>query len=151
LKKLSNQSNQKAQLPTSQHVQQPTLNQATVGQASKKQLFKNYVNRNKDRLEKIPGKGDKLIPTIYWLVHEQNEGSLMALVNNAGEYGVETFKSLIDQFDFTQFGSEKKLTIERKLWRKLDKAKYSVSCTYQNLLYLDNKLFNSLQANEILH
>jgi hypothetical protein len=48
--------------------------------------------RNKDRLEKIPGKGDKLIPTIYWLVHEQNEGSLMAVVNNAGEYGVETFE-----------------------------------------------------------
>jgi hypothetical protein len=29
------------------------------------QIFKNYVNRNKDRLEKILGKGDKLIPTIY--------------------------------------------------------------------------------------
>lgn len=84
-------------------------------------------------------------------MHEQNEGSLMALVNNAGEYGVETFKSLIDQFDFTQFGSEKKLTIERELWRKLDKAKGSVSCTFQNLLYLDNKLFNPLQTNEILH
>lgn len=74
----------------------------------------------------------------------------MALVNNAGEYGVETF-----EFDrpiwLTQFGSEKKLTIERQLWRKLDKAKGGVSCTYQNLLYLDNKLFNSLEANEILH
>jgi hypothetical protein len=83
-------------------------------------------------------------------VHEQNEVSLMALVKNAGEYRVETFKGLIDQIDFTQFGSDKKLTIERELW-KLDKAKDSVSCTYQNLLYLDNKLFNSLQANEILH
>ena len=89
---MSNQSNQKAQQPISQHVSESTLNQATVGQASTKQIFKYYVNRNKDRLEKIPGKGDKLIPTIYWLVHEQNEGSLMALVNNAGEYGVETFE-----------------------------------------------------------
>lgn len=88
---------------------------------------------------------------MHWLVYEPNEESLNKLVNSAANYEPQTFKDLINQFDFEQFDNEKKLSIEQKLWTKLDKEKNSDSYNYKNLLELDNKLFTSLRPNDILH
>jgi hypothetical protein len=113
------------------------------------QIFKDYLKSSKDRLKNTL-KNDKLVLGIFWLVYEPNEESLDNLIDSAGNYNVGTFKDLLIQFNFGQFDSEKKLTIEEKLWKILDEEKDSNSNRHKNLLELDTGLFNSLQAKQIL-
>jgi hypothetical protein len=114
------------------------------------QIFKDYLDSSKDRLKNILLKNDKLVSGMFWLVYEPNEDSLNKLIDSAGNYNAETFKDLLIQFNFGQFDNEKKLTIEEKLWNILDGEEDNNSNKYKNLLELDTRLFNSLQAKQIL-
>lgn len=113
------------------------------------QIFKDYLKASQDCLKNTLKNG-KLVLGVFWLVYEPNEESLNKLIDSAGNYNVETFKDLLIQFNFGQFDSEKKLTVEEKLWKILDEEKDSNSNRYKNLLELDMRLFNSLQAKQIL-
>ena len=112
------------------------------------QIFKDYLESSKDRLRNILLKNDKLVLGMFWLVYDPTEDSLNKLIDSAGNYNVETFKDLLIQFNFGQFDNEKKLAIEEKLWNILDGEKDSNSNKYKNLLELDTRLFNSLQAKQ---
>jgi hypothetical protein len=108
-------------------------------------ILKEYVDKNKRRLRLIISKDNMLAGPIYWLVYEQNEGSLNKLINSAADYDPHVFVGLINDFDFGRFDNEKKTDIEQRIWKKLDKEKERESNEYRNLSELDTKLFNSLQ------
>jgi hypothetical protein len=108
-------------------------------------ILKEYVNKNKRRLRLIISKDNMLAGTIYWHIYEQNEGSLNKLINSAADYDPHVFGGLINDFDFGHFDNEKKIDIEQRIWKKLDKEKEKENNEYKNLLELDTKLFNSLQ------
>lgn len=115
------------------------------------QLFRGYVEARKARLKRIlPKAQNEIIPEIYWLLHEPNQDSILELIYTAGKYETEVFSRLIGKVNFASFDNGTKLTIEHKIWKRLDRMKDNNSNIYKNLLELDGKLFISLQTNEIL-
>jgi hypothetical protein len=115
-------------------------------------IFEEYVEQYKGQIAKSLEKSkDKMFSGIYWMIHNRNLDSLLRLIDSVENYGVETFKDLIQDFDYEQFNDDTKLKIEQDLWKRLDKEKDSNSVVYKNLLELDSKVFNSLQARPVLH
>ena len=105
-------------------------------------ILEEYVEKNRDRLEKIEDNSEDT--TIYWLIRKQNEESLAGLIDGAQKYSKEKFKDLLDEFKFDQFDNDKKLNLEKDIWKRLDNLDKN-SNTYCNLLEADTKLFISLR------